>query len=125
MYNQDNIFAKIIRHEIPADVVYEDDLVLAFNDISKAAPIHILVIPKGEFTNFVDFVQKAKSDEVADFFKKVSKIAKKADIKKEGFRIISNIGDNAHQTVEHFHVHILAGRKLGPLLVSGDTNSNL
>lgn len=119
MYDQNNIFAKIIKGGIPADKVYEDDSVLAFHDISQAAPIHTLVIPKGQYIDFDDFVSKASSDEVTNFFKKVSEIAHllKTD---EGFRLISNKGSNAHQTVPHFHVHILGGKKLGPLISSDD-----
>ncbi len=117
-YNRDNIFAKIIRGEIPATKVYEDEKVLAFHDISKAAPIHVLVIPKGDYVNFADFSQNAAAEEISHFFKKVSEIAKLLGAESEGFRLITNNGINAHQTVEHFHVHILAGKKLGPLLSS-------
>jgi histidine triad (HIT) family protein len=115
-YNRDNIFAKIIRGEIPAKKVYEDAQVLAFHDISKATPIHVLVIPKGEYQNFSDFVSKASDVEIADFFKKVHEVAKLVNADASGFRILSNTGFDAHQTVPHFHVHILAGRKLGPLV---------
>ncbi len=118
IYDKNNIFAKIIRNEIPAKKVYEDNEVLAFHDISKAAPTHVLVIPKGEYVNFCDFVEKAKSAEVTSFFKKVSQIAKSMKADEQGFRLISNVGFNAHQTVSHFHVHILAGKKMGPLLSS-------
>ena len=117
-YKSDNIFAKIIRGEIPASKVYEDDKLLAFHDIAKAAPTHILVIPKGEYVNFSDFVFKAGAVEVDYFFKKIAEIAKAAGIEESGFRLITNIGSNAHQTVPHFHVHILAGKKMGPLLSS-------
>lgn len=117
-YSQNNIFAKIIRGEIPANKFYEDDKVLAFHDISKAAPTHVLVIPKGEYLDFLDFTSNADKEEISYFFKKVSEIAKLLEADKSGFRIISNIGSNAHQTVPHFHVHILAGKKLGPLLSS-------
>ncbi len=115
-YNSNNIFAKIIRGEIPASKVYEDDKVLAFHDISKAAPVHVLVIPKGEYVDFIDFNTKAGAEEVAYFFAKVSEIAKMLKVDQSGFRLIANYGANAHQTVPHFHMHILAGRKLGPLL---------
>lgn len=115
-YSQDNIFAKIIRGEIPANKVFEDEKVLAFHDISSAAPTHVLVIPKGEYTDLIDFTSKASAENISHFFKKVSEIAKLLEVDKSGFRIISNIGSNAHQTVPHFHVHILAGKKLGPLL---------
>jgi histidine triad (HIT) family protein len=117
-YDKNNIFAKIIRGEIPAKKIYEDDKILAFHDISKAAPTHVLVIPKGEYLNFSDFTAKANSEEISHFFKKVSEIAKLVEADKTGFRLLSNIGSDAHQTVPHFHVHILAGKKLGPLLSS-------
>lgn len=117
-YNRDNIFAKIIRGEIPAKKVYEDARVLAFYDISQAAPIHVLVIPKGEYLNFSDFVLKAAEAEISYFFKKVNEVAKLVNADSSGFRILSNIGSDAHQTVAHFHVHILAGKKLGPLVSS-------
>ena len=115
-YDPTNIFAKIIRGEIPAQKVFEDEKTLAFHDISKAAPTHVLVIPKGEYKDFPDFVSKANEKEVAEFFRTVSHVANLLEADKSGFRIISNIGSNAHQTVPHFHVHILAGKKLGPLL---------
>jgi histidine triad (HIT) family protein len=117
-YDKNNIFAKIIRGEIPAAKVFEDEKVLAFNDISKATPIHVLVIPKGEYINFSDFIAKAKAEEISHFFKKVSEIAKLVEADKSGFRLISNVGSDAHQSVPHFHVHILAGKRMGPLVSS-------
>lgn len=117
-YDQNNIFAKIIRGEIEAQKIYEDDLVVAFNDISQAAPTHVLVIPKGEYINFSDFVTKADNAEISNFFKKVNEISALISADKDGFRLISNIGADAHQSVSHFHVHILAGKKLGPLIAS-------
>lgn len=119
-YDQDNIFAKIIRGEIKSSKVYEDEQVLAFHDISRAAATHILVIPKGAYINFSDFVSKANADEVSNFFKTVAKIAKEIGVEEKGFRLITNNGSDAHQTVKHFHVHLLAGQKLGPLLSSDD-----
>lgn len=117
-YNSSNIFAKIIRGELPANIVYQDDKVLAFHDISKAAPTHILVIPKGEYVDFLDFTSSAPADEIANFFKTAGAIARLVGADNSGFRIISNIGSDAHQTVPHFHLHILAGKRLGPLLSS-------
>jgi histidine triad (HIT) family protein len=117
-YDKNNIFAKIIRNEIPSTKVYEDDQILAFNDVSKAAPTHVLVIPKGEYVDFLDFTSKASPELIVDFFRKVNQIAKSLKVDESGFRIISNIGTNAHQTVKHFHIHILAGKKMGPLLAS-------
>ena len=116
-YDKENIFAKIINGEIPCDKIYEDDFVLAFNDIAKAAPTHILVIPKGEYISFSDFVLKAKSNEVSGFFQKVRKIAVEiAGLEEDGFRIITNHGKDGSQSVFHFHVHILGGKQLGGLL---------
>lgn len=115
-YDSNNIFAKIIRGEIPAKKVYEDEKILAFHDISAAAPTHVLVIPKGEFSDFSDFVAKADTTEISYFFKKTSEIADLLKVRDSGFRTIFNSGSDAHQTVPHFHVHILGGRKLGPLL---------
>lgn len=117
-YDKNNIFAKIIRGEIPATKIYEDDKVLAFYDISKAAPTHGLVIPKGEYQDFLDFTNHAPAEEITSFFKKVNEVAQLLSVDKSGFRLISNIGSDAHQTVPHFHVHILAGKKLGPLISS-------
>jgi histidine triad (HIT) family protein len=111
-YDQNNIFAKIIRGEISASKVYEDEKILAFHDISKAAPIHVLVVPKGEYKNFSDFTAQASTEEISNFFKKVSEIAKLLEADKSGFRIISNNGVDANQTVPHFHVHLLAGKKM-------------
>lgn len=118
IYDSNNVFAKIIRGEIPAKKVFEDEKTLAFFDISKAAPTHVLVIPKGEYKNFSDFVSRADTAEISNFFKKVDEVAKLVNADKTGFRLISNIGSDAHQTVPHFHVHILAGKKMGPLLSS-------
>ena len=117
-YDKNNVFAKIIRGEIFADKVYEDETILAFHDITKAAPTHVLVIPKGEYEDFSEFVTKASSDEVSNFFTKIDEVAALLKVKDFGFRLISNIGSDAHQTVQHFHVHILAGREMGPLISS-------
>lgn len=117
-YDKNNIFAKIIRGEIPATKIYEDEKVLAFLDISKAAPTHVLVVPKAEYIDFMDFTARASADEIANFFTQVNKIAGILNVVDAGFRLIANIGSNAHQTVLHFHVHILAGKKLGPLISS-------
>ncbi len=115
-YDKNNVFAKILRGEIPSEKVYEDDEVLAFNDISKAAPVHVLVIPKAEFIDFDDFVSNASDEVVANFFKKVADIAKTLDLDKNNYRLITNKGALASQTVKHFHVHILGGKRLGGLL---------
>lgn len=116
-YDQNNIFAKIIRGEIPCDKVYEDENVLAFHDISHLAPVHVLVIPKGEYLDLEDFAQNAADEIIADFFTKVAQVAKNLDLSASGYRIISNKGGDASQSVPHFHVHILGKKKLGPLIM--------
>ena len=115
-YDKNNIFAKILRGEIPCDEVYQDDDVLAFKDVSPAAPVHVLVVPKGEYVSFDDFIEKADAATTASFFTKVKHIANKLGIVESGYRLITNHGSDASQTVPHFHVHILAGKPLGGLL---------
>lgn len=115
-YDSNNIFAKILRGEIPNKTVYEDEQVLAFHDISAAAPVHVLVIPKGEFVSFDDFLSKASSDTVHGFFERVRKVAHMVEAQENGYRLITNHGQDASQSVPHFHVHILGGRALGGLL---------
>ncbi len=115
-YDDNNIFAKILRGEIPCKKVYEDDYVLAFDDIAPRAPVHILVIPKGKYISISDFGAKASAEEVKGFYAAVSKIAGEKGLEETGFRTIANTGLNGGQEVPHFHVHILGGKKLGPML---------
>lgn len=112
MYDKNNVFFKIINKEIPANIIYEDDNVLSFYDINPVCKKHALVITKKQCVDFDDFVNNSTADEVACFFKTVSKIAEMLDVKNSGYRIVSNIGANANQLVKHFHVHILGGEKL-------------
>lgn len=116
VYDKNNIFAKILRGEIPCKKVYEDAFALAFEDIAPAAPLHLLVIPKGEYASFHDFAARASAEAVQGFFLAVQKVAGQFEAEKNGYRIISNHGKNSGQVVPHFHIHILAGRPLGPLL---------
>ncbi|MCI5049370.1 MAG: HIT domain-containing protein [Rickettsiales bacterium] len=118
-YDSNNIFAKIISGEVPTRILYDDEVALAFNDISPAADIHVLVVPKGEYESFDDFARIAGADVVAKFFQAVQKVAEQLGVTKTGYRLITNHGQDAHQTVPHFHVHILGGKPLGPL-VAGD-----
>ena len=113
IYDNQNIFAKILRNEIPCDKIYEDDEVLCFKDINPVAKIHVLLIPKGEFMSLEDFVSKAESKTISSFFKKINKIVKVLNLENSGYRIISNHGKDANQEVPHFHVHILGGENLG------------
>ena len=115
MYDKNNVFARIIRGEIPAQKIYEDDQVLAIKDVAPAAPIHILVIPKAEYISFHDFMEKANAEEIAHFYKIVQKICADLKIDKDGYRVMCNIGAHGMQTVPHMHLHILAGKSLGRL----------
>jgi diadenosine tetraphosphate (Ap4A) HIT family hydrolase len=115
-YDQDNIFAKIIRGEIPGERVYEDDQLLAIRDIAPAAPVHVLIMPKGDWVSFDDFSTHASSDKVMHFFKTIPVIAKKVGIDETGYRLITNHGEDASQSVPHFHVHLIGGTALGALL---------
>lgn len=119
-YDNDNIFAKILRGEIPNQTVYEDEHVLAFNDISPQAPVHILVIPKGAYISIDDFGANASAEEIKAFYAAVSKIVEDKALKEEGFRVICNTGLNGGQEVPHFHAHILGGKRLGPMLRSSE-----
>jgi diadenosine tetraphosphate (Ap4A) HIT family hydrolase len=107
MYNKNNIFAKIISGDIPCESLYEDDQIIAISDINPAAPIHILVIPKGQYVDFADFVANSSAEEIAHYFKIVAKIADESGAK--DYRIVSNRGKSAGQSVFHFHTHILSG----------------
>tara|TARA_B100000029_G_C17524806_1_gene941281 strand:+ start:759 stop:1109 length:351 start_codon:yes stop_codon:yes gene_type:complete len=112
MYNKNNIFAKIIRGEIPCDKVYEDENFLFFNDINPISKFHVLGIPKSQCADFSDFIIKNNPEIIADFFKKINLVIQKLGIDKNGFKIISNSGQDGGQEVPHFHVHILGGEKI-------------
>jgi histidine triad (HIT) family protein len=116
-YDPQNIFAKILRGEIPCQKVYEDDHVLAFHDIHPQAKVHILVIPKGPYTDMTDFSQNASQGEIAALFRAVGKIAKEQNLTSLGYRILSNIGLNGGQEVPHLHIHLFGGQVLGPMLM--------
>lgn len=115
-HNPDNIFAKILRGEIPSKKVYEDDHAYAFHDINPQAPVHVLVIPKGPYMSMADFSADAPADLVTGFFRAVGIVADTLGLKADGYRILANHGLNSHQEVPHFHVHILAGKPLGPMI---------
>jgi histidine triad (HIT) family protein len=115
-YDPNNIFAKIIRGEIPCNQVYEDDFAFAFHDIKPEAPVHVLVLPKGEFVSYDDFVQGAPPALFQGFFAAIQKIAAQLGVAQSGYRLITNHGADASQSVFHFHVHILAGKSLGGLV---------
>ena len=115
-YDDDNIFAKILRGEIPSKKVYEDDHALAFHDINPQAPTHVLVIPKGRYVSWDDFSAKASDSEIAGFVRAVGAVARAAGHVEPGYRLLANVGMDAHQEVPHLHVHIFAGKPLGPML---------
>ena len=115
-YDPNNIFAKILRGEIPAKKVFEDDHALAFHDIAPQAPQHILVIPKGPYVSWDDFSARASQAEIAGFVRAVGHVAREAGLVAEGYRLLANIGAGAGQEVPHLHVHIFGGRPLGPML---------
>ncbi len=118
-YDDNNIFAKILCGDIPCNKVYEDDYALAFNDINPQAPVHILVIPKGRYVNIADFSANGRPEEVAGFWRAVAQIASDKHLIDPGFRVIANTGVNGGQEVPHFHAHILAGKKIGPMVAKG------
>jgi diadenosine tetraphosphate (Ap4A) HIT family hydrolase len=115
-YDQNNIFARILRKEIPADILYEDEYALAFHDIHPQAPIHVLVIPKGNFISFLDFTREASSELTVGFNKAIYHVICSLDLENDGFRILSNTGLHGRQEIPHYHVHIFGGRPLGPML---------
>ena len=114
-YDPTNVFARILRGEIPCEKVYEDEIALAFRDIQPAAPAHILVVPKAETISFNDFAAQDAAV-IGRFFQVVQKIATQEGLVDGGYRLITNHGADASQSVPHFHVHILGGRPLGGLL---------
>lgn len=115
-YDDNNIFARILRGELPSKTIYEDDHVLAFHDINPLAPAHILVIPKGRYVSWDDFSEKASDSEIAGFVRAVGKIARDEGLVDQGYRILANVGLNSGQEVPHLHAHIFGGRPLGPML---------
>ena len=115
-YDPENIFAKILRGEIPCDKVYEDEHVLAFRDIQPQTPTHVLVIPKGAYVSFQDFSEQASQEEIAGFIKAAGRIAKDLGCVGDGYRILANHGRDAHQEVPHFHLHLFAGKDLGRMI---------
>ncbi|WP_242414405.1 histidine triad nucleotide-binding protein [Sphingomonas panni] len=115
-YDDDNIFARILRGEIPAKRVYEDDFALAFHDIAPQAPVHVLVIPKGRYVSWDDFAAKAPDAEIAGFVRAVGHVARAEGLVEPGYRLLANIGGHGGQEVPHLHVHLFGGRPLGPML---------
>jgi diadenosine tetraphosphate (Ap4A) HIT family hydrolase len=115
-YDDSNVFAKILRGELPSKKVYEDEHSLAFHDINPLAPVHILVIPKGPYVSWDDFSERASDAEIVGFVRAVGKVARDAGMVVQGYRLLSNIGKRSGQEVPHLHVHIFGGQPLGRML---------
>ena len=116
-YDPTNIFARILRGELPCNKVYEDEFALAFHDIRPQAPVHVLVIPKGAYVSWDDFTLKAGDAEIAGFTRAVGAVTRQLELDQPGYRLMVNMGGHGHQEVPHLHVHLFAGQPLGPMLV--------
>jgi diadenosine tetraphosphate (Ap4A) HIT family hydrolase len=115
-YDRDNVFARILRGELPCDPVYEDDHALAFRDINPLTPVHVLVIPKGAYVSMADFSAKASVDEIAGLFRAVGETARRLGLEEGGYRLLANTGADGNQEVPHLHIHIFGGRNVGPMI---------
>ena len=114
-YNDNNIFAKILNKKLPTDIILENEHAIAFHDIMPQAPIHILIIPKGKYIKYDDFLNEASKDEIYHFFELINQLVKYYDLENTGYRLITNAGGNANQEVPHLHFHLLAGKNLGKM----------
>ena len=115
-YDRDNIFARILRGEIPCKTVFEDEWALAFHDIAPQAPVHILVIPKGAWVSWDDFSARASAEEISGFVRAVGQVARDFDLVEPGYRLLVNHGQQGGQEIPHLHVHLFGGKPLGPML---------
>ena len=115
-YDRNNIFARILRGEIPCKTVFEDEWALAFHDIAPQAPVHILVIPKGEWVSWDDFSARAAMEEISGFVRAVGQVARENGLVEPGYRLLANLGGHGGQEVPHLHVHLFGGRPLGPMI---------
>ena len=120
-YDRNNVFAKILRGELPCKKVYENDHALAFHDINPLMPVHVLVIPKGEYVTLHDFTSAASPEAQAGFMQAIGETARLAGVTDDGYRIVANNGVNANQEVQHFHVHIFGGRPIRGRMIRSDT----
>jgi histidine triad (HIT) family protein len=116
-YDDRNIFARILRGELPCNAVYEDEWALAFHDINPQAPVHILVIPKGAYVSWDDFSARAGANEIAGFIRAVGQVARDLGLPAPGYRLLANVGGHGGQEVPHLHVHLFGGQWLGPMLM--------
>lgn len=116
MYDKNNVFAKIINGELQAKKIYEDDIVIAINDINPVAPVHVLVIPKGDYIDYSDFINKASSEIIQHYFAKIAKIITMLGLEPGGYRLVTNKGSDSGQSVFHFHTHIIGGKPFSKLI---------
>ena len=117
-YDPDNVFARILRGEIPCNKVFEDEWALAFHDIAPQAPVHILVVPRGEWVSWDDFSARAAPEESAGFVRAVGQVARENGLVEPGYRLLANVGGHGGQEVPHLHVHLFGGRPLGRMIAS-------
>ena len=115
-YDDDNVFARILRGEIPCRKIFENEWAFAFHDIAPQAPVHVLVVPRGKYCSFADFSAAASAEEIAGFTRALGQVARDLGLEAAGYRIIANMGEHSGQEVPHYHAHILAGRPLGKML---------
>jgi len=115
-YDPGNIFARILRGEIPSRRVFEDEFAIAFHDLHPLTPVHVLVIPRGPYVSWADFSARASDAEIAGFVRAVGTVARQLELEEPGYRLLANAGLDAHQEVPHLHVHLFGGRPLGPML---------
>lgn len=115
-YDRDNVFARILRGDIPNDTVYEDEHVLAFRDIRPQTPVHVLVIPKGEYATFHDFAERASDAEILAWVRAAGRLARQLEVAETGYRILCNVGEQGGQEVPHLHLHLFGGTDLGPMI---------
>ena len=115
-YDDDNIFARILRGEIPSNKVFEDQWALAFHDINPQAPVHVLIIPKGKYCSFADFSALASEAEIVGFTRAVGTVARQLGLEAPGYRLLANLGEHGGQEVPHYHVHLFGGRSLGRMV---------
>jgi diadenosine tetraphosphate (Ap4A) HIT family hydrolase len=115
-YDDDNVFAKVLRGEIPSNKVYEDEWALAFHDINPQAPVHILVIPRNAYVSWDDFSQNASAEEIAGFSRAVGHVAREQGLVEPGYRVLYNVGRHGGQEIAHLHAHIFGGRPLGRMV---------
>jgi diadenosine tetraphosphate (Ap4A) HIT family hydrolase len=123
-YDDGNVFAKILRGELPCRKVYEDDHALSFHDINPQAPVHVLVIPKGRYVSLDDFTAHASAAEQAGLMRAIGEVARKLGLEKAGYRVLTNMGRDAHQDVPHLHFHVFGGRRLGRMIEGGSLPKN-